>query len=166
MTPTENSTGKAEPIDWDKREPFGADKAFELLQAAIASYQSAGMGPMAAVYAAWDLYEFGLRRGSQSNADGEHPDCPSCICGKRAPVQASRYEVGANGYEDKGRPRMGPGAGPGTISWAEHLIAWGGYDAKWGSGQTAERLAERGGFSYAELLDFIGHEPKTWMPRR
>lgn len=77
--------------------------------------------------------------------------CETCICGKRAPVQASRKH----------------GKGPGTISWEEHTRAHSGYVAYWGSGnQSAQRLAERGGFSYCELVDFLGHEPKTWAPER
>jgi len=76
--------------------------------------------------------------------------CETCICGRRAPVQNDR--------EHK--------KGPGSISWDEHLKAHSGYVAKWGAQQTAERLAERGGFSYGELVDFLGYEPKTWEPRR
>lgn len=76
--------------------------------------------------------------------------CETCICGKRAPVQGNR--------------RLGNG--PGSITWAEHLQAYSGYVARWGGGQTAERLSERGGFCYGELVDLLGHEPKTWEPRR
>jgi hypothetical protein len=76
--------------------------------------------------------------------------CETCICGRRAPVQGER--------ELK--------KGPGTIAWEEHLRAWSAYDAKWRCGQTAERLAERGGFSYGELVEFLGGEPKTWVPQR
>jgi hypothetical protein len=75
--------------------------------------------------------------------------CPTCICGKRAPVQRSDLH----------------GKGPGSVEWSEHLLAWSGYDAKWHSGQSAERIAERGGFSYGELLDYLGREPATWEPR-
>jgi hypothetical protein len=83
------------------------------------------------------------------------PHCPTCICGKRAPVQG-----------DYGSGRATARRGPGSITWAEHLDAWSGYAAKYGHGQSAERLAERGGFSYGELIIFLGHEPKTWEPRR
>jgi len=76
--------------------------------------------------------------------------CPTCICGRRAPVQASRKL----------------GKGPGSISWAEHLQTYAGYSAQYGSGQSAERMAERGGFGYGELIMFLGHEPTTWDPRR
>lgn len=69
--------------------------------------------------------------------------------GRRAPVQADR--------EHKRQP--------GTISWREHEEVHGAYHAKWGGGQTAERLAERGGFGYGEIVDLLGHPPTTWEPR-
>ena len=77
----------------------------------------------------------------------EEKHCETCICGKRAPVQQTREK------------------GPGTITWAEHLLAWSNYAIRYGSSQSAERLAERGGFCYSELITFLGHEPKTWEPR-
>jgi hypothetical protein len=75
--------------------------------------------------------------------------CPTCHCGRRAPVQ--------RGYR---KPRRSAG----SISWAEHLEAFAGYAAQYGNSQSAERLAERGGFSYGEVTDFLGHEPTTWLP--
>lgn len=78
--------------------------------------------------------------------------CETCICGRRAPVQG----------DHKGTT---PGRGPGTVSWAEHLLAWSGYARESGRGQSAERMAERGGFSYYELTLYLGHEPTTWAPR-
>jgi len=74
--------------------------------------------------------------------------CDTCICGRRAPVQ-----------EDDDR-------GPGTITWKEHLLAYSGYAARYGTAQSAERLAQRGGFGYGELKLFLGREPTTWEPRR
>lgn len=51
----------------------------------------------------------------------------------------------------------------GTISWAEHEEAWDGYNKAYrGTGQDAETIARRGGFSYTELQRFLGHDPKTW----
>lgn len=85
-------------------------------------------------------------------SDEKH--CLTCICGRRAPVQRSYPKDGDIGH------------GPGTISWAEHLLAWSGYDAAYRSGQTAERMAERGGFSYGELEMFLGRKPETWEPLR
>lgn len=82
----------------------------------------------------------------------EHECCPTCICGKRAPVQGE-YGRGAK-------------RGPGTIAWSEYLLAWSGYAALYGTSQSAERMAERGGFSYGELVMFLGRrEPETWVPR-
>lgn len=52
----------------------------------------------------------------------------------------------------------------GTIAWAEHEEAWADY-AKRFSGQSAERMAERGGFSFWELCDHLGHPPTTWETR-
>lgn len=72
---------------------------------------------------------------------------------RRAPVQGNtRVKRGS------------PGSGPGTITWEEHEQAWRGYDKKFHSGQSAERIAERCGFCYLELVDFLGHAPTTWEP--
>lgn len=68
---------------------------------------------------------------------------------RRAPVQ--------------GTPSLKQPAG--TVAWWEHEAAWQAYDARWRSGQSAERIAERHGFDYGELLEFLGHEPTTWRPR-
>lgn len=84
--------------------------------------------------------------------------CPTCVCGRRAPVQGSR-----DGGEKQG-VKYGP-HGAGAISWAEHEEAWAVYGARY-SGQDAERIAERGGFSYGELVEFLGREPTTWAPYR
>lgn len=82
--------------------------------------------------------------------------CPTCTCGRRAPVQASR-----RGGEKHG-VKYGP-HGAGTISWAEHEQAWAVYGALY-SGQSAEVIAQRQGFSYGELVEFLGREPATWRP--
>ncbi len=74
--------------------------------------------------------------------------CETCICGRRAPVQATRTL----------------NRGPGTISWAEHESAWSAYAARYGTQQSAERMAQRGGFDFAELLTYLGREPTTWAP--
>ncbi len=75
-----------------------------------------------------------------------HGDCPTCIGGRRAVVQRDAEH------------------GPGTVAWSEHLMAWGGYAAKHGQGQSAERVHERGGFSYGELRTYLGRDPTTWQP--
>lgn len=57
----------------------------------------------------------------------------------------------------------------GTIDWAEHEEAWLGYQRKYpGSArqQDAQRIHDRGGFGYEEVTEFLGHEPKTWLPRK
>ena len=69
--------------------------------------------------------------------------------GRRAPVQ------GEHNKRDRG---------PGTIAWDEHVLAWSAYAVRYGRDQSAERIAERGGFGYAELTSLLGHEPKTWAP--
>ena len=54
----------------------------------------------------------------------------------------------------------------GTISKSEHLEAWEGYAKRYGRDyQSARRIAQRGGFDYAELLEFLGRDPVSWKPR-
>lgn len=82
---------------------------------------------------------------------------------ERAPVQGDEtYEL----YAD--HPSRKKNAKPsGTISWEEHVEAWNGYERKYGRGyQSAERIAERGGFGYEELMEFLGKEPTTWKERK
>lgn len=87
--------------------------------------------------------------------------CDICICSKRAPVQA---DSGSHlPLDHKYRPEGC--MGPGSISWKEHLEAHSMYASLHRSEQSAERIAERGGFSYSELCDYLGHKPKTWEPR-
>jgi hypothetical protein len=50
----------------------------------------------------------------------------------------------------------------GTIAWEEHLEAWNAYQAKYHAEQSAERIAERGGFGYSELQALLGRIPSTW----
>lgn len=69
--------------------------------------------------------------------------------GRRAPVQRSR---------ELSKP-------DGTLSWDEHLLAYEVYAAKYGRSQSAEQIAQRGGFGYSELLLFFGQDPMTWEPR-
>ena len=51
---------------------------------------------------------------------------------------------------------------PGSITWDEHMEAWHEYERRY-PGQSAERLAERGGFGHWELREFLGHEPTTFV---
>jgi hypothetical protein len=56
----------------------------------------------------------------------------------------------------------------GTIAWWEHEEAWLGYRRKYpGSAarQDAQKIHDRAGFGYGELVEFLGHEPTTWQPR-
>ncbi|MEN6369093.1 MAG: hypothetical protein ABFD77_05285, partial [Thermotogota bacterium] len=59
---------------------------------------------------------------------------------KRAPVQG---EMRRDHHGRVSRPVSW--IPEGTISWEEHEEAWRAYDAKWRCGQSAERIAERGG---------------------
>ena len=107
--------------------------------------QHAGAPMMPVLTAMWVVRELApVLRGAP---DGTH--CPTCICGKRAPVQVS----------------LAHQRGHGTIAWDEHLYAWSAYSSRFGSAQSAERIAERGGFGYGELVDLLGHDPETWEPR-
>ena len=54
---------------------------------------------------------------------------------------------------------------PGWITWAEHLEVYDAYAERFGRGQTAERLAERGGFSKNEAEGLLGRPLTTWKPR-
>lgn len=75
---------------------------------------------------------------------------------RRAPVQG-RHLI----------PRMrtgAPGEAYGTVSWTEHEEAWRAYAKRYGTDQSAERIAERRGFGYAELTELLGHAPTTWRP--
>ena len=74
------------------------------------------------------------------------------ITPRRAPVQRERQQ---------GRTIKPAG----TVAWDEHLQAWRAYAAKYGSYQSAERIAERGGFAWSELCDLLGREPTTWQER-
>ncbi len=77
-------------------------------------------------------------------------DCPTCICGKRAPVQG-----------EHGKDRRAAG----TVTWEEYLEAYAVYAGRYGTRQSPERLAERMGFGYKEITDLLGHEPTTWSVR-
>jgi len=77
---------------------------------------------------------------------------------RRAPVQADHSWVPVPAGHNR--------HGPGTVAWAEHVEAWTAYAARYGKSQSAERLAERGGFCCAELFEFLGREPRTWEPRK
>lgn len=52
--------------------------------------------------------------------------------------------------------------GAGSIAWEEHVEAWNVYAKLYGKDQSAVRIAERGGFSYREIVDHLGRQPRTW----
>lgn len=86
---------------------------------------------------------------------------------RRAPTQASIYVPRPDGTTGQGcalRPHGSRGSVAGSISWAEHELAWREYARQCGHSQSAERLAERGGFDWWELLLFLGREPESWEP--
>lgn len=68
---------------------------------------------------------------------------------RRVPVQ------GGDLIEGRRWPR-------GTVAWTEHVEAWEAYHRRYPE-QDAERIAQRGGFSYHELIEFLGHAPTTWQ---
>ncbi len=72
-----------------------------------------------------------------------HSPAEFCRC-TRAPVQADRWHRA------------------GTVGWCEHSAAWTAYNAKYRGDQSAERIAERGGFSFLEIESLLGHEPLTF----
>jgi hypothetical protein len=72
---------------------------------------------------------------------------------RRAPMQ---------GDSDRKRPINAPG----SISWAEHLEIYAVYASRYGRSQSPERLAERGGFGYNEVVYLTGAPPKTYIPNR
>lgn len=86
----------------------------------------------------------------------EDRHCETCICGRRAPVQGEHFM-----RTDGGRKAVPHG----SVAWTEHEEAYVAYAAKYGRSQSAERLAERGGFGYWEMTDLLGHEPTTWSAR-
>lgn len=61
-------------------------------------------------------------------------------------------------------PVQGDGHGPrGTVPWSTHALAWEGYRAAGHGGQSAERIAERQGFSYREIqCALAGHYNDAW----
>lgn len=71
----------------------------------------------------------------------------------RAPVQGSLRCPGSR-----------PSKPAGTITWAEHVEAWVAYN-RMHREQSAERIAERGGFGWYEITELLDHEPRTWEPR-
>ena len=69
------------------------------------------------------------------------------------------------------------GVAPGKVPWDVHVRAWEGYARQFGCEQSAERIAERGGFGYREMQihlaglkcpvseDVVLPEVPGWEPR-
>lgn len=75
------------------------------------------------------------------------------IVPKRAPVQGDHW-----------LPKGRLGQLPGTISWEEHLEIYEAYRKKYPSvDQSAERIAERCGFGWGEIVSLMGHPPRTFV---
>jgi hypothetical protein len=80
---------------------------------------------------------------------------------KRARVQASGlWWLSPGDHRHRGSDKE-----PGSIDWSEHERAWITYASRYGLDQSTERIEERGGFSYSELVVLLGHPPTTWQPR-
>ena len=79
---------------------------------------------------------------------------------RRAPVQGEGAWYLADGDKRKEGSKR-----PGTISWEEHEEAWRAYAERYGKEQSAERIAQRGGFGYFELQLLLKRDPQTWEPR-
>jgi hypothetical protein len=78
---------------------------------------------------------------------------------RRAPVQGDGlYRLRPDDPRTKGSHV------PGTVEWSEHEEAWKDYHKRHPD-QSAEVIAERGGFGYNEMTTHLGHEPRTWKPR-
>lgn len=92
--------------------------------------------------------------------------CPTCICGRRAPVQGDYEGYAAHARAEIAKRIGREPKGAGTIAWSEHVLAWNDYARRYGRQQSAERMAERGGFGYGELIEHLGREPLTWAPVR
>lgn len=84
-------------------------------------------------------------------------DSGDSVSDRRAPCQESNKR----NPDRKSYPLVPAG----TIEWWEHELAWKVYSRKYGASQSAERIAERGGFGWEELITFLGHEPETWKSR-
>lgn len=77
---------------------------------------------------------------------------------RRAPVQGEgAYWCPRDRWPSLGRVQV-----PGTIVWSEHLEVWEAYAKRW-PGQSAERIAERGGFGFFEAQDLLGRPLRTWQ---
>jgi hypothetical protein len=90
------------------------------------------------------------------------PDRTALLTAHSHAIEASERRAQVQG--DYWLPSGEPGRDPGTITWDEHNEIWGAYAKEYGSGQSPERIAERGGFGWSEIVKLTGAPPKTWIP--
>jgi len=133
--------------DWGTREELTAscgscNAQYTLIRHVSVSYEARPIGPVAVVA---DV--------DQARAGGSDQ--------RRAPVQ------GEGPYTlDHDDPRRAGAHYPGSVAWWEHAKAWEGYAQRFSGSardQDAARIAQRGGFGYGELTEYLGHEPETWV---
>lgn len=105
-----------------------------------------------------------------SGYESHESDCEVCLACRICDVlmRHKRHLDWARGEDARSKERRAPvqrdkGMPPGSVLWSEHTEAWNVYAKKYGYDQTAERIAERGGFGYSEMRDLLGHEPKSWI---
>jgi len=77
-------------------------------------------------------------------------------------VERHMPPVEGTGKRDGSSPRDIP---DGYVTWDEHYEAWDNYTKTFGHAVSAETIANTGGFGYHMLQEFLGHDPKTWVPR-
>lgn len=98
--------------------------------------------------------------------DVDNPPLRCAICGQPVAITEAKARPARRApvQGDHRIPRGEPGREPGTIAWAEHLEIFEAYAKRYGRDQSAERIAERAGFGYREIVLFTGRPPTTWEP--
>lgn len=74
------------------------------------------------------------------------------------------FHTKVQSWQRRAPVNAGQGRPVATISWEEHVEAWQRYAMRYGTAQSCERIAERGGFGMGELRRFLGREPDTYEP--
>ncbi len=128
---------------------------------------SPGQGDMRAQFEAWAHAQSHRGGNIITDRDAENPDvyaCPNAQltwqCWKaalaaRQPVAAAVKDSLTVGGGQAERRAPVQGYHGGTIPWRVHGLAWEAYAKQYGNRQTAERLAERGGFGVKEMDMFL-----------
>lgn len=99
-------------------------------------------------------------RGAKTLADPDAGAIPCRRCDGTGEVDERRAPVQGDMTRGGRWERL-----PGSIAWSEHVAVWEAYAKRFGRRQSAERIAERGGFGYGEIVMLTGSEPKTWTAR-